>query len=188
MTVTQSYRELVGGGIIRGWRFINNIMNQTLYALLDDNGLGYEKFVHPPVFTCDEARALIPDLPGTETKNLFLCDDKARRHLLVAVPPEARLDLQALGERLGVKRLRFASAERLLAYLGVEPGSVSLLAVINDSAHAVEVFVDEAIWAAPAILCHPLVNTQTLAMKQPSLARFFELTGHAPQIIRVPLR
>jgi Ala-tRNA(Pro) deacylase len=163
-------------------------MNQTLFALLDDNGLEYEKFVHPPVFTCDEARALIPDLPGIETKNLFLCDDKGRRHLLVAVPPEARLDLKALGELLGIKRLRFASAECLLAYLGVAAGSVSLLAVINDGAHAVEVLVDEAIWAAPAILCHPLVNTQTLSMKQTSLARFFELTGHAPQIIRVPLR
>lgn len=163
-------------------------MNHALYAFLDDNGLVYEKFTHPPVYTCEEARALIPDLPGAETKNLFLCDDKGRRHLLVAVPAEASVDLKALGECLGVKRLRFASADRLQEHLGVEPGSVTLLAVFNDRAHAVEVCVDEALWAAQAILCHPLVNTETLAIRRSSLARFFELTGHVPQVLAVPGR
>lgn len=163
-------------------------MNHALYAFLDDNGLSYEKFTHPPVFTCEEARALSPGLPGAETKNLFLCDDKGRRHLLVSVPADASVDLKALGERLGVKRLRFASAERLREHLGVEPGSVTLLAAFNDAARAVEVCVDAALWAAPAILCHPLVNTETLAIGQAALARFLELTGHAPTVLAVPTR
>lgn len=163
-------------------------MNQALYNFLDENGLSYEKFTHPPVFTCEEARALSPDLPGAETKNLFLCDDKGRRHFLAVVSPDLSVDLKALAAYLGVKRLRFASAERLHEHLGVEPGSVTLLAVFNDAGGAVEVCIDASLWAAGKLLCHPLVNTETLSLPRTSVERFLALTNHVPQVFAIPAK
>lgn len=155
-----------------------------LYQLLDAHNLSYLKFSHPPVFTCEDVHSLTPDLPGADTKNLFLSDDKGRRHMLLSVPPACSVDLKALGRR----RPRFASAERLDALLGVQPGSVSLLGLINDVAHAVEVCIDLALWSALAVLCHPLVNTETLSIDHDALVRFLALTGHAPRIMEVPQR
>jgi Ala-tRNA(Pro) deacylase len=161
-------------------------MKTALYAFLDQHELAYQRFEHPPVYTCEEARQLAPGLPGAETKNLFLCDGKGTRHVLVSVPAEASVDLKALSATLELKGLRFASPERLKRYLGLEPGSVTLLAAFNDTERAVEVVVDETLWNAEALLCHPLVNTETLSIGRATLARFLELTGHPPRVLAVP--
>lgn len=163
-------------------------MKNAIYAFLDQHRLTYQRFEHPPVFTCEEARLLTPNLPGAETKNLFLCNYKGTRHVLVSVPAEASVDLKALSDQLEIKGLRFASAERMMRHLGLEPGAVTLLAAFNDRADAVEIVVDQALWQADAILCHPLVNTETLAIERASLARFLELTGHRPRILVIPTR
>ncbi|WP_043616006.1 prolyl-tRNA synthetase associated domain-containing protein [Chromobacterium violaceum] len=163
-------------------------MEHALYRLLDEQQVRYQRFEHPPVYTCEEAARLIPDLPGAECKNLFLCDAKGRRHFLVAVPADAGVDIKALGEALAAKGLRFASPERLKKYLGLEPGSVTLLAAVNDREQQVEVVVDEALWTREAILCHPLVNTATLSVPLEDLARLLAHTGHTPRVIAVPRR
>jgi Ala-tRNA(Pro) deacylase len=98
------------------------------------------------------------------------------------------VDLKALSLQLELKGLRFASPERLLRCLGLEPGSVTLLAAFNDRDGAVDVVIDAALWQADAILCHPLVNTETLAVPRAELARFLELTGHPPRVMAVPSR
>lgn len=96
------------------------------------------------------------------------------------------MDIKALGEALEAKGLRFASPERLKKYLGLEPGSVTLLAAVNDREQQVEVVVDEALWTREAILCHPLVNTATLSVPLEDLARLLAHTGHTPRVIAVP--
>lgn len=141
---------------------------------------------HPAVMTCEEADRLVPPLPGAKSKNLFLRDKKGARHLLVTVPPACAVDLNALGAALGAGRLGFASAERLHRHLGITPGSVSLLALANDRAAAVEFVIDRSLWEAPAILAHPLVNTATMVLAHADLERFLAVTGHVPRVIDVP--
>jgi Ala-tRNA(Pro) deacylase len=104
------------------------------------------------------------------------------------VPANKQVDLRALSETIGANRLSFGSAERLKRYLGVAPGAVTLLAVFNDSDHAVSLLVDEDLWQAEAFQFHPLVNTATLVLARQEVARFVELTGHALQLICVPGR
>jgi len=87
---------------------------------------------------------------------------------------------------LGLKKLGFASAERLKTHLGVEPGSVTLFGLINDRGHAVECCIDRALWSEAELQCHPLTNTATFVVPRSSLDRFFVLTGHTPKIIDVP--
>jgi len=157
-----------------------------IFKFLNSNGISYQRVDHPPVYTCEEARLLVPPLPGAETKNLFLRDDKGRRHFLLVVPAEMSIDLKKLGELLNVKGLGFASADRLKKYLDLEPGSVSLLGVINDQEHAVEVIIDEELWQAEALLCHPLVNTITLSIPKASVQKFLDITKHSIRVLSIP--
>ncbi len=131
-----------------------------LESFLRDHGVGATRFEHPPVMTVEESERLVPPLPGAKTKNLFLRDKKGLRHFLVTVPHDRVVDLNALGAAIGAGRLGFASPERLVTHLGITPGSVSLLALVNDRAHVVELVVDRALWGADAVQAHPLTNTR----------------------------
>lgn len=155
---------------------------------LSDHDIPYERHDHPPVFTCEEAERLVPDMPATRTKNLFLRDRSGQRHFLVVVGYEKAVDLKALCPLLGVSKLGFASPARLKRYLGVDPGAVSILGLVNDLDKAVEVIVDESLWGANALRCHPLVNTSTLVISRDGIRRFLELTGHPARVLDVPDR
>ena len=159
-----------------------------LAAFLDGHRIEAQRFEHPAVMTVEESERLVPRLPGAKTKNLFLRDKKGARHLLVTVPHDLAVDLDALGAQIGAGRLGFASAERLLKHLGVTPGSVSLLALVNDTAHAVECIIDRRLWEADAVHAHPLVNSATMVIPHAALERFLAVTGHAARIIDVPGR
>ena len=137
--------------------------------------------------TVEESLRLVPKLPGAKTKNLFLRDKKGRRHFLVTVPHDIAVDLGALGAALGVGGVGFASAERLQKHLGIKPGSVSLLGLVNDEAHAVEFVIDRALWEADAVQAHPLTNTATMVVAHADLERFLAATGHPPRVIDVPV-
>jgi Ala-tRNA(Pro) deacylase len=157
-----------------------------LTDFLAAHGVRAVRHAHPPVMTVAESERLVPPLPGAKTKNLFLRDRKGVRHFLVTVPHALAVDLNALGEALGAGRLGFASRERLGRHLGITPGSVSLLALVNDAAHAVEFVVDRSLWAAPAVQAHPLVNDATMVIPHADLERFLAATGHVPRVIDVP--
>jgi Ala-tRNA(Pro) deacylase len=153
-----------------------------LSAFLAHHGVEAQRFEHPPVMTVEESERLVPRLPGAKTKNLFLRDRKGARHFLVTVAHDVAVDLNALGARLDAGRLGFASAERLQRHLGITPGSVSLLALVNDTVHAVEFVIDRRLWDADAVHAHPLVNTATLVVAHDALERFLVATGHTPRI------
>ncbi len=159
----------------------------NIEAFLSTHGISFQRFDHPAVFTCEEAMRLLPsDIPGAHTKNLFLRDKKGSRHFLVVVGYEKQVHLKELAHQIGVQSLSFASPERLQKHLGVTPGSVTLLGLIHDAGHAVEVYMDAALWQAPALLCHPLVNTATLAISHEGIEKFLTVTGHEPRVVGVP--
>jgi Ala-tRNA(Pro) deacylase len=147
-----------------------------------------ERHEHPAVMTVEESERLVPPLPGTKTKNLFLRDKKGARHLLVTVPHDLSVDLKELGATLGADRLGFASADRLMKHLGVTPGSVSLLGLVNDTDRAVEFVIDRRLWEADAVHAHPLVNTATMVIPHAQLERFLAATGHPPRVVQIPGR
>jgi len=153
---------------------------QQLLERLNALGIAHRTVEHAPVFTVEEAKAHRGDLPGHHIKNLFLRNKKEEMWLVVAIE-ERRIDLKRLGERLGAGRLSFGSPERLRTYLGVEPGSVTPFAVINDTGHAVRLVLDAGLRAPGAINGHPLTNTMTTAVSLDDLLRFFAATGHVPQ-------
>ncbi|MGE0554114.1 MAG: prolyl-tRNA synthetase associated domain-containing protein [Gemmatimonadales bacterium] len=160
-----------------------------LCAFLDARGIAYRRVDHPAVFTCDEADRLVPaEAVGVQTKNLFLRDKKGRRHWLVVTTCAKPVDLKALAPIVGADNLSLGSPDRLARHLGVTPGAVTLLALVNDPSHAVSLVVDREIWEADHWRCHPLVNTATLSMPWPSVQAFLAAVGHSPETVAVPAR
>lgn len=163
--------------------------SERLLEFLNSNQLEYRKAEHPAVFTCEEAARWVPDeLGGARTKNLFLRDRPGKRHFLVAVPPSKSVDLKALAQVIPCSKLSLGSPERLQRCLGVTPGSVTLMALLNDSEHQVELLLDRDLAEADSIRCHPLVNTATLVIEQQTLREFLKLTGHQPSVLDIPER
>jgi Ala-tRNA(Pro) deacylase len=153
---------------------------QKFLTFMDANGFTYQRIEHPAVFTCAEAEVHRPRLPAVSTKNLFLCDKKARRFFLVVTACEKTVKLDRLSALLGVAYLRFGSEENLMRLLGVTRGAVTMLGLVNDTEHQVELWIDTEIWQAEYFLSHPLVNTATLILSKSDLERFFALTEHTP--------
>lgn len=151
---------------------------QEFLMFLDSNNFTYQRVEHPAVFTCEEAELHRPDVPATSTKNLFLCDKKARRFFLAVTSCEKTVKLDTLASQLGVAHLRFGSEKNLERLLGVTRGSVTMMALANDDEHVVELWIDAEIWGSEYFLSHPLVNTATLVLAKTELERFFKLTGH----------
>ena len=155
------------------------MMNEKeLLEFLDTHGFVYQRIEHPAVFTCAEAELHRPAQPAVSTKNLFLCDKKARRFFLAVTACEKTVKLDSLAKQLGVANVRFASEENLMRLFGVTRGSVTMMGLANDMEHIVELWVDAEIWQSDYFLSHPLVNTATLILSKAELERFFALTGH----------
>ena len=151
--------------------------------LLTELGISFERHDHAPVFTCEEAERAVPDTGAVHTKNLFLRDKRGRRHVLLVTTCATVVNVRAFARQVAADNLSFASPERLLRYLGVTPGSVTVLGLVHDAERAVEVVVDDAVWRAPRLHAHPLVNSATLVLTHEGLERFLEHTGHSPRVV-----
>jgi Ala-tRNA(Pro) deacylase len=159
-------------------------METDLFARLDALGVRVTTHRHPAVFTVAEAKALRGALPGAHTKNLFLKDRKGALWLVVA-PEDRPIDLKALRRCIGSAPLSFAAADILRARLGVEPGSVTPFALINDADAAVQPVLDGEMMTADVLNFHPLVNTATTAIAPGDLLTFIRSCGREPLITRL---
>lgn len=159
----------------------------NIYSFLSIHNIPYERFDHEAVFTCQQASELCPAMPGQPIKNLFLYDKKTEQHFLIVVPNEKRVDLKELKHQLKVPNLSFASEERLKKFLGVDPGSVTILGLINDATQKITVILDAQL-KNKALQCHPLVNTATLVIPFDGIEKFITLTHHTYQFLDIPER
>ncbi|MGH7636629.1 MAG: prolyl-tRNA synthetase associated domain-containing protein [Gemmatimonadaceae bacterium] len=156
-----------------------------LFAFLETHGIRFVRHDHPPVFTCEEEAKHVPESGAGRTKNLFLRDRRGRRHLLLVTLCSKNVRIADFAETSGTDRLSFASPERLMKHLGVAPGAVSLLGLVNDPSHAVELYIDNDVWSAPSVHAHPLRNDATLVLSHENVVRFLDATGHAPTVVTV---
>lgn len=160
-------------------------MNKSdeLLAYLESNGIEASTFEHPPVHTVEESKSLRGDIPGLHTKNLFLRDGK-KNYFLFVTDEDAAINLKQLARKIGAKGgLSFGSADALMELLGIQPGSVSVLAVVNDKERKVRVVLDQRLAGAAAINCHPLSNRRTTSLSRASLEKFLAVTGRDPSYL-----
>lgn len=155
----------------------------ALFAYLDELGIATDTVEHEAMFTVEQSQVLRGAISGAHTKNLFL-RDKGNRLVLVVAKEDTKVDLKGLAKRLGLGRFSFGRPEQLEAVLGVEPGSVSALALMNPGSVALSaVVVDAALMDHAEVNCHPLDNRATTRLAMTDLLRFIRACGHEPEII-----
>ena len=154
---------------------------ETLAVWLTANGVDHVTHDHPAVFRVEEGLDLKADLPGAHTKNLFLKDHKGRLWLISA-RQDTVIDLKRAAAAMGSGRLSFGNETLMYETLGVRPGSVTALGLINDTDRRVTFVLDRRLWEADIVNFHPLTNTATTALDQTAFRRVLELLGREPLV------
>ncbi len=158
---------------------------QDCFEFLERIGVDFDLVEHAAVYTIEEVEAE-PALEGrNEIKNLFIQDDKGKRFYLVVMPGKKRLDLKRLSADLDEKKVRFCSAEKVQNMLGVSPGSVSIFCLLNDSAGAVKLILDQDLLAEKELGFHPIVNTATVFIESDDLKKITEHLENSSDIIEL---
>ena len=153
--------------------------DQELYAEFQRLGIHYEVVEHPAVFTVEESQRICGDIPGAHVKNLLLRNKKNEFWLLCALQ-STKVDIKELGVKIGSGRLSFANPVQLKEMLGLEPGSVSALAVVNDTGNYVKVVLESRILSGDTVNFHPLRNDATVRIAISDLLRFLDTFHHEP--------
>lgn len=154
-------------------------------ARLAELQIPYDRHEHPPVATVEEAEVHWRGIDATHCKNLFLRNQKGTRHYLVVLVHSKKADLRAVADQIGDGKLSFASPDRLMAHLGLTPGSVSPFGLINDHLHAVRLVLDRDLKSATRLSFHPNINSVTYVVRTADFQRFIEAAGNMVQYVAV---
>lgn len=161
-------------------------MREKVLNKLNELNISYKEIEHIPVYTIEDMDNLGNIFENAKIcKNLFVRDQKGKRHFLVVLPEEKRAPLSDIAEKIGSTKLSFASEERLMKYLKLEPGSVTPLSVINDEANEVEVIFDEDLKKEELLGVHPCVNTSTILLTPNELEKYIESNNNKLKYIKI---
>ena len=152
---------------------------QQIYDYLQENSIWHEITEHKAVYNMAELAEVPCPYPEADAKNLFVRDDKKQNYYLITVKGEKRVNLKAFRKAQGTRNLSFASAEDLMERLGLIPGAVTPLGVLNDETGSVKVFLDQDFLQEPGLVgVHPNENTATVWLKAEDLIRIIREHGN----------
>ncbi len=156
-----------------------------LYEVFKALEIGFDYYEHPPVPTVEEAAKYWKDLDATHCKNLFFRNHKGNRHYLVIMEHTRELNIRDLEQRLRQGKLSFASPQRLMKYLGLTPGSVSPMGLINDHEQHVHLFLDHNLESSERISFHPCINTASIVIAYADFMKFLAHCGNGWEYVRM---
>ncbi|MHA1192757.1 MAG: prolyl-tRNA synthetase associated domain-containing protein [Promethearchaeota archaeon] len=161
-------------------------MKESLKNWLSSHNIQYILHQHLAVFTVPEAKIHCGHIEGIHCKNLFLKNKKTSQFYLVTIPYDKRLDLNGFRRMIGVPKIRFAEPEDLLDVLGITPGAVSPIGLVNDIENRTIFIIDEEVWNADEICCHPNINSETMQIPGSEFQKLIEATGNTLEIKELP--
>ena len=155
-----------------------------VYDFLDGLGIAYQRIDHPPAETMEACAAVDEALQATICKNLLLCNRQRTAFYLLMLPGNKVFHTKELSGQIGSSRLSFAPPEYMAEFLDVTPGSVSVLGLMNDTGHRVQLLMDEDVLQGEYIGCHPCINTSSLRLRTRDLLQvILPATGHTPRMV-----
>ena len=158
-----------------------------VYDLLDRLGIEYWRVDHAPAFDMEVCKAIDEALQAIICKNLFLCNRQKTNFYLLMMPGDKTFKTKDLSQQIGSARLSFAEAEFMEAYLNILPGSVSVMGLMNDKEHHVQLLMDKEVAESETLGCHPCVNTSSLRISMADLKeKFLPAVAHAPIMVELP--
>lgn len=156
-----------------------------VYDVLEKLDIGYKRYTHPAVATIADIEKHMKGLTVQHFKNLFLRNSKGDKHYLVLVDSAKKVNTKELAKAIGSTRLSFASDDRLQRYLGLNPGAVSPLGLINDTTKEVEVLIDEDLKDYEEITLHPNINTASITITYKDFEKFLNWCGNTIKYVEI---
>jgi len=164
----------------------NNLRgDKEVYKTLDRLGVPFDYYEHPPVPTVEEASKYWEGIDSAHCKNLFFRNHKGNKHYLVVFDFIQTLNIRDLELRLKQGKLSFASPQRMMKYLKIEPGSVSPFGLIHDTENQVHLFIDKNLQRAERISFHPNLNTASLVIPFSGFLKYLGQIGNSYEFIEL---
>ncbi len=155
-----------------------------VYDYLDSLGIEYFRIDHEPIFSDNECEAVEKVLDNVICKNIFLCNRQKTSFYMLVMPAHKRFNTSHVSHLLNSSRLSFGTAEDMLRLLDVTPGSVSIMALMNDRDNRVQLVIDKELLEHEDFGCHPCKNTSSLRLKRTDVFdKFLKSVGHKPIFI-----
>ena len=161
------------------------LTKEEVYTKLEELGVAFDKMEHEPVYTIDEMKLIEGMNIEDVCKNLFIRDEKGKRHFLVVIREDKRADLKALREQIGSTRLSFASEDRLMKHMGLTKGAVTPLGLLNDESKSVEVIFDQDLKGRERLGFHPCDNTATVWISFDNIKNVIESRGNSLKFVKL---
>lgn len=154
------------------------------HQFLNDHGVDYEITEHKAVFNMEELNAIELPYPDWDAKNLFVRDDKKKNYYLITVKGDKRVDLKEFRKKHGLRVLSFASADDLMRFMGLTPGSVTPLGLLNDTEHHIHFYLDSE-FVGNRIGIHPNDNSATVWLYADDLVKLLQENGSNVEIVEI---
>ncbi|MBR5313961.1 MAG: prolyl-tRNA synthetase associated domain-containing protein [Clostridia bacterium] len=160
---------------------------KRVYDLLDSLNIEYERADHDPADTIEDCEK-VEEIIGVDIcKNLFLCNRQMTKFYMLLMPGKKPFKTKDLSQQIGSARLSFASAEKMLEYLDITPGSVSIMGLMNDKNCEVQLLLDREIAQSEYVRCHPCINTSTLKIKTADvIEKYLPAVKHSYVVVDLP--
>ena len=156
------------------------------YDFLDSLGISYQRTDHDRADNMEACNEIDEVLGVVICKNLFLCNRQKTKYYLLMMPGDKKFKTKELSKQIGSARLSFADADAMLEYLDIEPGAVSILGLMNDQGHTVQLLIDEDVLRGEYIGCHPCVNTSSLKIRTSDITeKFLPAAGHDYTVVHL---
>lgn len=159
-----------------------------VYDLLDGLGVEYEYIDHEAAMTMEACEEIDRALEASICKNLFLCNRQETEFYLLMMRGDKKFKTKDLSAQIGSARLSFANESYMEQFLDITPGSVSVLGLMNDKAHRVQLLIDKDLLGEEYIGCHPCINTSSLRIRQKDMwEKIVPALGHEPRYVELPV-
>ena len=156
------------------------------YDYLDSLGIEYMRTDHERADNMEACNAIDAVLGVIICKNLFLCNRQRTAFYLLMMPGDKKFKTKELSSQIQSARLSFAEPADMLKYLDIEPGAVSIMGLMNDREHAVNLLIDADVLKGEYLGCHPCVCTSSLKLKTADVMdRFLPATGHSYRTVEL---
>lgn len=158
-----------------------------VYDLLDSLNIPYDRTDHEAAMTMEDCLEIDRILNVIICKNLFLCNRQKTKFYLLMMPGDKPFKTKDISSQIGSARLSFAGADEMAEFLDITPGSVSIMGLMNDHDHRVQLLIDKPVMESELLGCHPCVNTSSLRLKTKDvLEKFLPAVHHEAIVVDLP--
>ncbi|MBR3967471.1 MAG: prolyl-tRNA synthetase associated domain-containing protein [Clostridia bacterium] len=161
-------------------------LEKSTYEYLRGLDIEYTRVDHDAAATIADCELVDGELGTKMCKNLFLCNSQKTTFYLLLMPGDKHFKTKEVSHALGIARLSFAPEEYLFSLMGLCPGAVTVLGLMNDKDKNINLLIDKDILKEEYLGCHPCVNTSSLKIKMSDiLEKFLPSTGHSVTAIEL---